>query len=198
MVSCTANSVLAGQCHNSCGCACPAWRPAPSLAPDACAVLTSCCFLPVPVCCACLPRQEKVYSPEQMSGLESLMVPPLAAVRDYVNGNCPVTFGARITTAMAAAAPAPPDSSSSSKRKEQGLQAGQLQQLLGQQPPASNRHYMLFVTGRRRQVRAMHCDSGTLRECRYRCTHLGVHTRKPCSPGPSHRKSVTALPCCMP
>jgi hypothetical protein len=132
------------------------------------------CLLPAPACgimwYTC-PTQEKVYSPQQMSGLESLMVPPLAAAADWCrnsSSSC-VLFGARLTTALhaaaaaasaagaagapAAAAAAGPGQPGAQACPPGGLQGSQLQQVMGQQSPASSRHYMLFVTGSRRKVR---------------------------------------------
>jgi hypothetical protein len=100
------------------------------------------------LCLLLLSTQEKVYSPQQMSGLESLLVPPLAALHDWCRGgSCGVTFGARLTTALAAAA----DQAGSQAQADSSGQ--ELQQLLAQQPPASSRQYILAVTGSKRRVR---------------------------------------------
>lgn len=99
----------------------------------------------------CVSLQEKVYIPQQMSGLESLLVPPLAALRDWCRGSsCGVTFGARLTTALAATAAAADQPGSQAQPDSFGQE---LQQLLAQQPPASSRQYLLAVTGSKQRVR---------------------------------------------
>jgi len=104
--------------------------------------------------------QEKVFTPQQMSGLESLMVPPIAALSEWIQGKgCRVVFGARLSdaltahTAAAAVATQAAGSSHSRQQSQQAVLGQALQELLVQQPPGSSRHYLLMVTGGRRKVR---------------------------------------------
>ena len=91
--------------------------------------------------------QEKVFSPQQMSGLESLMVPPVAALSDWVRGHsCGITFGAHLSHCLAACSSA----STGGGASKQGLSKGQaLQQLLVQQADATRHLYLLCVVGSR-------------------------------------------------
>lgn len=134
----------------------------------------SCCVQPLQlqmcICCAVLCRdntlpslppnglQEKVYSPQQMSGLESLMVPPVQALWDLCTGqhSCSIVLGARLSAGLEASAAAAAGSSQQARGGGGGGQqcasAGQqLEQLLKQQPAASSRQYMLCVTGGNRR-----------------------------------------------
>lgn len=109
------------------------------------------CLHPSFLLCFVLSLQEKVYSPQQMSGLESLLVPPLAALRDWCRGSSSgVTFGARLTAALSATAAANRQPGSQAQPDSFGRE---LQQLLAQQPPASSRQYLLAITGSNQRVR---------------------------------------------
>lgn len=98
-----------------------------------------------PRCCP----QEKVLTPQQVSGLESLLVPPAAAVLEWAAGRPQgsVVFGARLTPLLCGSGSVP--------------QGAVLQRLCDAQPPAAGRQYVLCLVGagRRRRV------------------HVVVHTR---------------------
>jgi hypothetical protein len=112
-----------------------------------------------------LTRQGEVLSPQQVSGLESLVVPPLAALlgalrcRGSSSSSCSIKFGARLSTALSTAAEAEADwaaGSSSSRRgrskQQHASEAGVLQAVLAQQQAAARRQYMLLLTGSKVRV----------------------------------------------
>jgi hypothetical protein len=102
--------------------------------------------------------QEKVLSPKQMSGLESLLVPPLAAAWQRITGSrqhAPILFGAQLSGALQRAAAA---ASSSGQGSCHAGQHGQLlQQAMQQQTAAADKQYLLLVTSRRDRVSASCC-----------------------------------------
>jgi hypothetical protein len=105
--------------------------------------------------------QEKVLSPKQMSGLESLLVPPLAAAWQRITGSrqhTPILFGAQLSGALQRAAAAAAASSSSGQGSCPAGQHGQLlQQALQQQMAAADKQYLLLVTSRKSRVSASCC-----------------------------------------
>lgn len=124
------------------------------------------CPLTVPHCCSaiagctllfCLALQEKVLTPLQVSGLESLLVPPLAAAWQAVTSSqqhAPIAFGAQLSAALRRAAAA---AEAAAGRVGRGTcPAGQqgllLQQALQQQKAAADRQYLLLLTGKKQLV----------------------------------------------
>jgi hypothetical protein len=96
--------------------------------------------------------QEKVLTPHQVSQLESLLVPPLAAATEGITGHrqTSVTFGDRLMTVLGKSAAA---GAGATGRKQQRLTASQVLELLcKQQQCAADKQYIIAVTGSRRKV----------------------------------------------
>ncbi|WIA28880.1 hypothetical protein OEZ86_011404 [Tetradesmus obliquus] len=98
--------------------------------------------------------KEKVLTPLQVSGLESLLVPPLAAAWQAVTSSqqhALIAFGAQLSAALRRAAAA---AEAAAGRVGRGTcPAGQqgllLQQALQQQKAAADRQYLLLLTGKK-------------------------------------------------
>jgi hypothetical protein len=92
--------------------------------------------------------QEKVLTPKQVSGLESLLAPPLAAAWQCLTGrrqHCPIAFGAQLSSALRRAAAADWAGQGSCSAGRQGQL---LQKALQEQKAAADRQYLLLVTGK--------------------------------------------------
>jgi hypothetical protein len=112
------------------------------------------------LCCCAL--QEKFLTPKQVSGLESLLVPPLAATWQRLTGSqqhAPILFGTQLSAALQRAAAAAGRDGPGSYPAGQGLllQQALQQQALQQQKSAADKQYLLLLTGKRQKVRPLHC-----------------------------------------
>ncbi|KAF6259262.1 vitamin B6 photo-protection and homoeostasis-domain-containing protein [Scenedesmus sp. NREL 46B-D3] len=102
--------------------------------------------------------KEKLLTPQQVSGLESLLVPPLAAAWLRATGSqqhAPLVFGAQLSAALrraAAAAAAAAAGGGASCSWPAGQQGQLLQHALHQQRAAADKQYLLLVTGRKHKA----------------------------------------------
>lgn len=99
-----------------------------------------------------------MLAPQQVSGLESLLVPPLAAAKEWVTGtqsHAPIRFGAQLTAALERAAAGSSGSATGVQTEQRGRilqQALQQHTQGGTHKAAAAKQYLVLVTGSGRKV----------------------------------------------